>query len=164
MSRHRNGAGIEPAKSSASLVPYGSSPGVMGQIRDEFDRMFERFSRHWPGAGLMRGSESPWHWDLEVREDGDAIAVRTDLPGFAASDIDLQIADGRLTIRAAHKSEVDEQDQGWARQRRDYFQTVPLPAAVDDEKIDAHFRNGVLTVRLPKTEQTASRRIAIRED
>ena len=144
-------------------MPYGGTSGVMTQIRDEFDRMFDRFSRHWPGMGLLRGNESPWHWDLEVREEDKAIAVRADLPGFAASDIDLQVTDDRFTIRAAHKSEVDEKDKGWTRQRREYFQTVPLPSAVDAEKIDAHFRNGVLTVRLPKTERAAGRRVAIRE-
>lgn len=164
MSRHHNGAGTETAKSRSSLVPYDSSPGLMGQIRDEFDRMFDRFTQYWPSGGLMRGNDLPSHGDLEVREEDDAVAVRTDLPGFSASDIDLQVADGRLTIRAAHKSEVDEKDKGWMRQRREYFQTVLLPAAVDDEKVDAHFRNGVLTVRLPKTEQTTGRRIAIRED
>jgi HSP20 family protein len=136
----------------------------MGQIRDEFDRMFDRFTRHLPGVGPMRGGELPWHWDLEVREEDDAVAVRADLPGFAVGDIDLQVADDRLTIRATHKSETDEKDKGWTRQRREYFQTVPLPSAVDVEKIDAHFRNGVLTVRLPKTERAAGRRIAIRED
>jgi HSP20 family protein len=163
MPRHRNGAGSERAESGGALMPHGSAPGVMTQIRDEFDRMFDRFTRHWPGMGLVRTGEPPWQWDLEVREEDNTVAVRADLPGFAASDIDLQVADDRLTIRATHKSEVDEKDKGWTRQRREYYQTVPLPSAVDVEKIDAHFRNGVLTVRLPKTEQAAGRRIAIRE-
>jgi HSP20 family protein len=136
----------------------------MSQIRDEFDRLFDRFSRHWPGMGLMRGVEPPWQWGLEVREEDDAFAVRADLPGFAAGDIDLQVLGDRLTIRAAHKSEMDDKDKGWTQQRREYYQTVPLPTAVDADKIDAHFRNGVLTVRLPKTEQKKGRRIAIRQE
>jgi len=136
----------------------------MTQIRDEFDRLFDRFSRHWPGMGLMRGTEPPWQWGLEAREEDDAFAVRADLPGFAAGDIDLQVLGDRLTIRAAHKSEMDDKDKGWTHQRREYYQTVPLPTAVDADKIDAHFRNGVLTVRLPKTEQKKGRRIAIRQE
>lgn len=163
MPRHRNGAGTERAEAGTALMPYGGSPGMMGQIRDEFDRMFDRFTRNWPGMGLMRGDQ-PWNWDLEVRDEDKAIAVRADLPGFAPDDIDLQVVGDRLTIRATHKSETDEKDRGWTRQRREYYQTVPLSAAVDAEKIDAHFRNGVLTVRLPKTEQAQGRKIAIRED
>ena len=69
-------------------------------------------------------------WGLDIKEKDDAIAVRADLPGFEADDIDLQVVGDRLTIKAAHKSETDEKDR-WSRQQREYFQSVPLPSAVD---------------------------------
>jgi HSP20 family protein len=163
MPRHRNGSSSARTESSGALMPYGGTSGVMTQIRDEFDRMFDRFSRQWPGMGLS-GRESPWQWDLDIRDEEQSVAVRADLPGFAAGDIDLQVTDDRLTIHAAHKSDIDEKDKGWSRQKREYYQTVRLPAGIDAGKVDARFRNGVLLIRLPKTEKASGRRIAIHEE
>src|SRR5438270_3202788 len=165
MAQHRNGTRTKPEEAGGALMPYGGSTGLMTQVRDEFDRMFDRFMRHWPGFGLMRGGEQPWHWGLDVRDENDAVAVRAEVPGFDADDIDLQVTGDRLVIRAAHKSETGkEKGQAQTWQEREYYQAVTLPAGVDAEKVDASYRNGVLTVRLPKTEQAKGRRIAIRKE
>jgi HSP20 family protein len=102
---------------------------------------------------------------LDVRDEDNAVTVRAELPGFEVGDIDLQVSGDRLVIRAAHKSETAEpKGQGHQWQRREYYQTVPLPAGINPDKIDAHYRNGVLSVHLPKTEQAKGRRVTIREE
>src|SRR5437763_13613824 len=115
MRRTRNGPETERRERSTSgdaMMPYTGSSGVMTQIRDEFDRMFDRFLRSFPAMGWMRGTEQPLAWGLDLKETDNAITVRADLPGFDADDIDLQVAGDRLTIRATHKTETDEKDRG----------------------------------------------------
>jgi HSP20 family protein len=135
----------------------------MAQIRDEFDRMFERFFRLWPAAGLTRGGEQQNLWGLDVQDEDDAVTVRAEVPGFEVGDIDLNVRDNRLVIRASRKSETGgKEGRGQAWEQRAYFQAVTLPAAVDEEKIDARYKNGVLTVRLPKTQKGRGRKIHVR--
>jgi HSP20 family protein len=165
MPQHRNGTRTRRDDAAGALVPYSGSPGLMTQIRDEFDRLFDRFMRQGPGMGLAHAGEQPWHWGLDVQDEDNAVAVRAELPGFDADDIDLQVNGHRLVIRAAHKSETAEpkgRSHQW--QRREYYQAVPLPADVDPDQTDAHYRNGVLSVHLPKTEQGKGRRVAIRKE
>ena len=135
-------------------------------MRDEFDRMFERFFRNWPGMGLMRAGEQVghWGWGLDVQEDDKQVTVRAELPGFNSNEIDLNMTDNRLVIHAAHQAEEKEQ-KGRARtwQQREYYQAVTVPPGVDADKIDAAYKNGVLTVTLPKTEQSRGRKFNVRE-
>jgi HSP20 family protein len=148
-------------------MPYSGSTGLMTQMRDEFDRLFDRFLRHWPGMGLMRGGEQGWNWGwgLDVRDEDNAVTVRAELPGFDADDINLQVADNRLVIRAAHKSESGQgKGQGRAWQQREYYQAVTVPSGIDADKSDASYRNGVLTVHMPKTEKAKGRRVTIRKE
>jgi HSP20 family protein len=165
MPQQRNGNKAKADDAGGALAPYGGTPGFMTQIRDEFDRLFDRFTRQWPGMNSFR--DQPWHWGwgLDVREAADAVTVRAEMPGFDTDDIDLQVEDNRLVIRAAHKAEGgDPKGQGQTWQRREYYQAVSLPAGVDADTVDASFRNGVLSVRLPKTEAAKGRKVTIRKD
>ena len=166
MAQHRNGTRTRHEDTGSALMPYAGSTGFMTQIRDEFDRMFDRFLRHWPGMGLMRTGEQGgnWGWGLDVHEDDKQITVRAELPGFNANDIDLQVTDNRLVIHGAHKAESKgEKGQAQTWQQREYYQAVTLPGGVDADKIDAVYKNGVLTVNLPKTEQSRGRKVNVRE-
>jgi HSP20 family protein len=146
-------------------MPYSGTPGFMAQIREEFDRLFDRFAHAWPGMGLTRGGEQPWHWGLDVRDEDNAVLVRAEMPGFDVGDIDLQVTENRLVIRAAHKSEAGgKEGRGRTWQQREYYQAVALPAGIDPEKIDASYRSGVLSIHLPKTERSKGRRVAIRAE
>ena len=166
MPQQRNGTRTKQDDTGGTLMPYAGSTGFMSQIRDEFDRMFDRFLRHWPGMSLARGGEQGWNWGwgLDVRDEDNQVSVRAELPGFNANDIDMQVADNRLVIRAAHKAETAE-EAGPARtwQEREYYQSVTLPAGVDANKIDAVYKNGVLTATLPKTEQSKGRKVTVRQ-
>ena len=139
------------------LALWGDFPFSLSRMRDEFDRMLERFSRDWPIAGDMKG----WRWDLNVEDKDEAIVVRAEAPGFEPGDFDLQVSDGRLVLKAERKSETkDKEGQSW--QQRECYHSFSLPTGIDKDKVDASYHNGVLTISLPKTPEGKGRKIAVK--
>lgn len=132
----------------------------MREIMRRINRPEDRLERLWPRM------YSPW--DLldeffpferkkapvvEVAEDGDDLVVRVDLPGVKPEDANVWLTDDRLTIRAERRQEKRVEEEGYFHTERQYgsFQrVVPLPTAVDADKAEANFENGVLEIRAPK--------------
>jgi HSP20 family protein len=91
---------------------------------------------------------------IDVRDADKEIEVTAELPGFEASDIDVNVAEGALTIRGEHKEERDTTEQGYLRQERRVGRVervLPLPAGLDLDAAKATFRNGILTMVIPKS-------------
>jgi len=117
------------------------------------------------------GGELPWgagHWSpsMDVAETESEIVVKAEVPGLEKDDIDLSPQGDILTIRGEKKDERKEEKGSYRLVERRYgsFQrTITLPTGVDPEKIEANFKSGVLTIKLPKTEETRARKIAIKE-
>lgn len=155
--------GIVPRKArseeAGALSPFAAFPFSLGRMRDEFDRLFERLAREMPVPAEFRGEEG--RWGLEVEELDDKVVVRAEAPGFEPGDFDLGVEDGRLTLRAAKKVET-KGEKGETRMTREWHEAVSLPAGIDKEKIEAAYRNGVLTVTLPKLPAAKPRRIAVK--
>jgi HSP20 family protein len=128
-------------------------------LRSEFNRLFDDFFRGWGGLSAWSPERgSGWGFDVEDQED--KIIVRAEAPGFEAGDFDLQVNDNQL-VMCACESEESEENGGRSWRQREFYRSVPLPLGVDAEHVDAQYRNGVLTVTLPKTEQGKSRRINV---
>jgi HSP20 family protein len=150
---------------SGSTVP---SRGMMtrgtnlslGRLRSEFDRLFEDFFRGWGGLPTLSQDRASG-WGLDVDDQPDKVVVRAEAPGFEPDDFDLQVRGDQL-ILCACQSEETKQDGGHQWHRQELYRSVPLPPGIDAEHVDAQYRNGVLTVTLPKTEQGKSRRIQIK--
>lgn len=102
----------------------------------------------------------------DVRENDKEYIVEADLPGVNKEDIDISINDGVLTVKAERKSEASDENNGYIRRERAYgsFERSFDISEIDDEKIDAEFKNGVLTLTLPKKlpEEPKSRKLEIR--
>jgi len=130
------------------------------RMRDEFDRMFEQFFGGWPA--LSEGARQA-HWGLAVREDDGSIMVRADAPGFEPSEFDLHVRGDQLVISASHKAESEDKEHGMHEwQQQEFHRTVMLPAGVDPDRVDASYRNGVLTVTLAKIEAARAKRISVK--
>lgn len=141
------------------VMPAREFPFGLGRLRDEFDRLFERFATAWPltWAERMEG----WRWGLDVRDKGDTLVVRAEAPGFEAADFDIQVQDGYLMLRACHKTETAKEGQEeWLR--RECFESVLLPPGIDKDKVEARYHNGVLTVTIPKTPEGKGRKVAVK--
>ena len=108
----------------------------------------ERTSQQWPSLWEDNG----WCWGLEVRDEDDAVVVQAEAPGLEAGDIDVQVSENRLVLRASKKVETKD-DKGEVQEYREQEcnESVALPAGIDKDKVDARYHNGVLTVTLPRT-------------
>jgi len=147
-----------PARGGA-LEPHRDFPLFLGWMRDEFDRMLDRFSRNWPGIGHGNG----WRWGVDVQDQDDTVVVRAEAPGFEAGDFDIQVADDRLVLRAAKKVET-KGDGGTVREYREQecYESVGLPPGIDKANVEAKYHNGVLTVTLPKTAEGKAKKVIVK--
>lgn len=131
----------------------------LASLRDEVNRLFD-FS--WPSrdSGLFSG----WSPALDVFDDKDNFVVKAELPGLKKEEINLSLHDGVLTISGERKRETEKKEGESFRSER-YFgkfqRSVTLPAAVDAGKVSASYKDGVLTVELPKAEEAKPKQIAV---
>ncbi len=108
--------------------------------------------------------ERSWYPAIDVSEEKDRIVVKADLPGMKQEDIDLTLDDDILTIRGERKSETEEKDKNVHRVERTcgaFERSLKLGANVDRDKITADYKNGVLEVAIPKTEESKPRQLKI---
>ncbi len=87
--------------------------------------------------------------------------MKAEAPGFEAEDFDLQITGDRLTLRAKHKKESREKGSEY-HEERECYEAVTLPDGIDTSKVDAKYRNGVLTVTIPKTKEGRGQKISVK--
>jgi len=135
--------------------------GRLTSLRDEIDRLFEA-----PIAELANPSRllSGWTPALDVYEDKDNLFVKVELPGLKKEQIDISLHDGSLSISGERKGEEEHQEGEVYRAERYYgrFQrTVTLPTPVASERVKAQYKDGILTVTLPKTEEAKPKHIDV---
>jgi HSP20 family protein len=154
----KQGRGEVVPREGRHLAPWGGFPAIQ-QFRDQMERMFDQFfggiPRLWEGAG-------PW-WGMDVEDRENQIVVRAEAPGFEPEDFDLQLHDNQLVLRAEKKREEAKEAEGYRRfERQQLYRTVTLPAAIDESKVTAEYRNGILTVTLEKSEEAKAKRIPVK--
>jgi HSP20 family protein len=101
---------------------------------------------------------------MDVKETDGEVVVSAELPGLNSEDVDLYVEAGRLVLRGEKRRECEDKDENCHRLERSYgsfYRAVDLPAPVDQAKAKASFKNGVLTVRLPKDEKAKPRKVAV---
>jgi HSP20 family protein len=120
------------------------------------DRLFEGFWHGRPSLWLETAAHGAVVPRLDESEDEKAFHVAVELPGMDEKDVEITLSDGQLIIRGEKKREEEEKGKDFYRKERSFgafCRRLPLPGAVDEEKVAASFRNGVLTVDLPKSEE-----------
>jgi len=129
------------------------------RLRTEFDRMFEDFMH---GLPTSWSGMRPSHWGLDVQEKDNALVIHADAPGFDADDFNVEVRGDNLVLCACQSEEKTQDDEGYQWQKREFYRSVPLPAEVDADKIDAEYHNGVLCIKLPKNPQAKTRKIQVK--
>jgi len=131
----------------------GPTFGRLANLQDELDRLFESPLQAWAPA-------------LDVHEDKDGYTIRAEIPGMKREDIEVSIQDGALVIageRLAEKvndgTEVHRQERYCGR----FSRVLTLPTAVSGDKVKATYKDGILTVVLPKAEEAKPKQIAVGE-
>jgi HSP20 family protein len=117
------------------------------------------------GSADYRGTASPtWAPQMELIQKPNALVFRADLPGLKPDEVNVSVEDGLLTISGERKQEHKEERDGFLRTERSYgsfYRAIPLPDGVDEEKVAAKFKDGVLEITVPVTERNGGRRIKV---
>jgi HSP20 family protein len=148
-------------KEIATNAPTGMRdiPSLMRYMQCEFDELFHRFARNWPMS--IEDFSRHWSWGMSIDDQDDCVIVRAEAPGFEASDFDLRVTGDRLVLRANRKNEKKEK-QGESLEERRCYESMILPPGVDTDKMDASYRDGVLTITIPKTVEGRGKKIDIK--
>ncbi|HEX9102100.1 MAG TPA: Hsp20/alpha crystallin family protein [Polyangia bacterium] len=148
----------------------GSSMVPRGNVVDPFDVMREMLSFDPLRAilGTMMPQTTPTATFLpqfEVRETKDAYVFKGDLPGVRDEDLDITLAQNRLTISGKRESEQrEEQDRYYAFERSygTFTRSFTLPTDIDDAHVEADLREGVLTLRIPKSPEQQPKKVQVK--
>jgi HSP20 family protein len=142
----------------------------MASLKQEMDRLFERFGMgrlDWPPRLEEFFAGGEWTPSLDVADTKDALVVKAEIPGIDPKEIELSIQEQVLTIKGEKKQEKEEKEANYYRMERSYgafARSVRLPAPVDAGKVDATFKNGVLTITLPKSQTAKGTPIPIKAE
>ena len=150
--------------------PYREEGDPFMTLHREMNRLFDDVFRGFDiapfgsfgGMGRMAGWPS-----VEVSETDKDIRVSAELPGLEEKDVEVLMSDGVLTIRGEKRSEVEDKSRAFSERTYGRFERrIPLGWDVEEDKVEASFKNGVLTVTMPKSAKAAAkaRRIAINRD
>lgn len=163
------------------LIPWGRNNGNQGPslLRDEdrdpflslhrevnrlFDDVFRGFGSGLPSLRGVSGFGAGWP-SVEISDTDKEIKVTAEVPGLEEKDIEVLLNDGVLTLKGEKRSETEDKEKQFSERYYGRFERrIPLGTEVKEDQVEATFKNGILTVRLPKTEKAQSqvKRIAIR--
>jgi len=135
----------------------------MVSLRDRMDRLFEDSL-----SGIKGGEEdlgfAGWSPAVDIYETGDSLVIRAEIPGVEKDDVSIEVKDSTLKLRGERKLEKEVKEENYHRMECSYgsFQRIfTLPTSVDQDKISANFKNGMLEVSLPRKEEKKPRQIEI---
>jgi HSP20 family protein len=143
--------------------PFGGMQQEMSRFRRDFDRMFGRMAvapSAWSGLAASFPAMNIW-------EDEESIYAEAELPGQTLQDLEITMTgDNRLTIKGERKQQSLEKAE-WHRQERGFGgfeRIIDLPVSMDSSKVEAHFENGVLTIKMGKSPQSKPRKITVKSE
>jgi HSP20 family protein len=125
----------------------------LASLQEEMNRLFEHFYSgtqvrltDWDKASVSAPA-------VNISENGKAFKVKVELAGISPDDVELEITDSYLTIKGEREEETKEEDENYLRQEISYgsfYRTIALPESADSKRAEASFKNGVLTIAVPK--------------
>ncbi|CAH1696180.1 Hsp20/alpha crystallin family protein [Hyphomicrobiales bacterium] len=162
------------------LIPWGRNNNQAPSVyRDEdrnpflslhrevnrlFDDVFRGFDSRLPAFGSLSSFAGSWP-SVEISETDKEIKVTAEIPGLEEKDVEVLIDDGVLTLKGEKRSETEDKEKQFSERFYGRFERrIPLGVEVEEDKIDARFKSGVLSIVLPKSAKAQSqvKRIAIK--
>ena len=151
-----------------SIIRYQSpatstlgGPDRLSTLRDELDSLFEL--PFWSNFQRQTQLFSGWSPALDIYHNNDNVIARVELPGMRKEDIEISLHDGMLTVSGERKAESAEGEKAERTERYvgKFRRSVSLPTMVDPNKVTANYRDGILTVTLPKAEEAKPKQIQV---
>jgi HSP20 family protein len=130
-------------------------------LRREMDRIWEGFF----GARPLEEVEAVWAPSLDVKETKDKLIVQAELPGIDPKDVSISLSGGLLTIKGEKKQEKEEKEENYHLVERSYgnfVRSIRIPVGVEEDKIEASYKKGVLKITLPKSEKDKPKEIKVK--
>jgi HSP20 family protein len=163
--------GKEKGKETRELAPWRPFSDLTRWERDMERMMDDFFDRRmrpwWPERWLRTEGFTTNVPALDVFEEKDELVVKAELPGMEKDNVEVNLTDHTLTIKGEKKKEEEVKEEKYYRSERSYgsfVRTLQLPADVQADKVKASFKNGVLEVRLPKTEEAKAKESKVKVD
>jgi len=151
-----------------SLIRYHSPEitswptfGRLSNLRDELDTLFEL--PFWSNFGRQTQLFSGWTPALDLYQSNDNVIALIELPGMRKEDIEISLHDGMLTIAGERKMETPGGEKAERSERYigKFRRSITLPTRVDANKVSATYKDGILTVTLPKAEEAKPKQIQV---
>jgi HSP20 family protein len=153
-----------PVKKDTTPAAVGRGPwNPLESLRREMDQALENFGlRSWPLTFTRPMFQTDFFRDrswniapaVDVTEKDKEFEITAELPGLDEKDVEVKLVNGNLTIKGEKKEEKEEREKDYYLSERRYgsfVRSFPVPEGVSDDKIEASFAKGVLTIKLPKT-------------
>jgi len=152
-----------------SLIPIGRDRSAarrdvapFATLQREIDRLFDDFTRGWPTVATAESALVP---SIDVTETDKEIEITAELPGIEEKDVQVNLADGVLTIRGEKKAEKEQKDKNYRLVERSYGsfeRSLELPDGVDPDAIKASIAKGVLKVTVPKPAPAQVKKVEVK--
>lgn len=133
-------------------------------VQRNYNRLFDEFFNEFSFA-LYPSNGAGFNPSIDISETDSEIKIAAELPGLDENDVEVSLADNVLTISGEKKAEHEDEGENYYRVERSYGsfkRSVTLSQEVEADKIDAIFKNGVLTVNLPKAPEAQAKKIAVK--
>ncbi len=144
-----------------ALIPYRKRGNNLSRLHDNIDDLFDSFFK-----GLDRPFSGYKGWPaIDVADKDDAVVVRAEVPGCKAEDIEISVYGNTVTISGEKKESKEEKDKGYYYSESSYGsfrREIVLPMDVDESKIDAVCKDGVLSITLPKAEKAKTVKVKVK--
>ncbi|HEY9164648.1 MAG TPA: Hsp20/alpha crystallin family protein [Candidatus Kryptonia bacterium] len=148
----------KPENEISTWSPLRDLVSMQRELGRVFDGLFSDFDGN--VSGLSR-----WAPHVDVSENHDAYTIKAELPGVSKNDVKITLQDNILTLKGEKKNENEEKNAEYHRIERSYGsfeRSFTLPTGVKSDKIDASFKDGVLSITLPKVEEAKPREIEVK--
>ena len=124
--------------------------------------MFDRLMTRWPEIDLL--PEWPAGWGLTTEEMEKEFVMHFELPGFEPDEVKVELTGDRLTVEAEHKEPPGKPEKGEERTERTRVRRMmTIPPGIDQDKVEATYRNGILDVHIPRLPEEVGRRIEVKK-
>ena len=137
----------------------------VSKLRNEMDRLWEDYFGS--GRKAFQPMGGTWMPSVDVSETADKIVVKAEIPGIDSKDIDISLSGDVLTIKGEKKTEREEKEENYHLVERGYgsfTRSLRLPVGVEADKIEASYKQGILTVTCPKKEEVKAKTIEIKAE
>jgi HSP20 family protein len=139
----------------------------ISRLREDIHSLLDRWRHRRDGSDATDGqlSSTAYGPPVDFEDKDDEVVVVAEIPGFDEDDVSIEVVDNRLVLRGQKNLESEERGSNYYRLERGvtaFTRVIPLPPGIDADSARAKFRNGLLRVVLPKTENAKAKRIEVR--